>query len=74
MAALAWPTMLLSLSEVIDNAWSVAANKSRLAGKILADALISRAHGSRPITLVGYSGKLNYRFEILSPGEIYRCA
>ncbi|VDK67481.1 unnamed protein product [Litomosoides sigmodontis] len=47
VAAVAWPVALLSASSVIDNPWNV--------GEQLAEVLLSRAHGNRPITLIGFS-------------------
>ncbi|KAK0631710.1 hypothetical protein B0T14DRAFT_415419 [Immersiella caudata] len=50
-----WPVTLLSMASKIDNPFSLARNRSDKAGKILADALINRVQGERPVTLVGYS-------------------
>ncbi|KAL7620450.1 hypothetical protein AAE478_009445 [Parahypoxylon ruwenzoriense] len=50
-----WPIFLLSSASNIDNPFSLARNRSEKAGKILADALINRVQGERPVTLVGYS-------------------
>ncbi|VDM20318.1 unnamed protein product [Wuchereria bancrofti] len=49
VAAVAWPVALLSASSVIDNPWNVCV------GEQLAEVLLSRAHGNRPITLIGFS-------------------
>uniref|UniRef100_A0A0R3RQC3 DUF726 domain-containing protein n=1 Tax=Elaeophora elaphi TaxID=1147741 RepID=A0A0R3RQC3_9BILA len=49
VAAVAWPVALLSASSVIDNPWNVCV------GERLAEVLLSRAHGNRPITLIGFS-------------------
>jgi pimeloyl-ACP methyl ester carboxylesterase len=40
---------------VIDNPFSVAKSRSEKAGAVLADALINRCQGERPVTLIGYS-------------------
>lgn len=50
-----WPLALLKVSRVIDNPWSVASSRASKAGEVLADALINKAQGERPVTLVGYS-------------------
>ncbi|XP_034946233.1 transmembrane and coiled-coil domain-containing protein 4-like isoform X2 [Chelonus insularis] len=55
MSAIAWPTALLSMSSVIDNPWSVCCRRSSEVGKHLAHVLLSRQHGKRPVTLIGYS-------------------
>ena len=54
-SALAWPLWLTKLNYLIDNPWSNATERARAAGLILADVLIHRQMGVRPITLVGYS-------------------
>jgi hypothetical protein len=50
-----WPAHLLSVATSIDNPFSLAKNRSEKAGKILADALINKVQGERPVTLIGYS-------------------
>ncbi|KAL0936495.1 DUF726 domain protein [Colletotrichum truncatum] len=55
MAALTLPVVLTKLSYFIDNPWSVSQDRAWAAGLILADSLIDRNLGTRPITLVGYS-------------------
>ncbi|PMD59739.1 DUF726-domain-containing protein [Hyaloscypha bicolor E] len=50
-----WPVALLKVSKVVDNPFSVAKNRADKAGLILADALINKAQGERPVTLIGYS-------------------
>ncbi|KAI3625774.1 hypothetical protein CBS9595_001135 [Malassezia furfur] len=54
-SALAWPLWLTKLSYIIDNPWSNATERARAAGLILADVLMNRQLGVRPITLVGFS-------------------
>ncbi|KAL1623765.1 hypothetical protein SLS54_004226 [Diplodia seriata] len=55
LTAALWPIGLLKISRVVDNPFSVAKARSEMAGQVLADALINRAQGERPVTLVGYS-------------------
>jgi hypothetical protein len=50
-----WPLALLNASRVIDNPWSIANQRAQKAGEVLADALINKAQGERPVTLIGYS-------------------
>ncbi|CAM1504090.1 Fc.00g016810.m01.CDS01 [Cosmosporella sp. VM-42] len=54
LAAL-WPIQMLSTAANVDNPFSRAHNRSRKAGQILADALINKVQGERPVTLIGYS-------------------
>lgn len=55
LTAVLWPAYLLSTASNIDNPFNLARNRSEKAGRVLADALINRAQGERPVTLVGYS-------------------
>lgn len=55
LTALAWPLWLTKLGYLIDNPWSNALDRAQAAGLILADTLLKRQLGVRPITLVGYS-------------------
>ena len=55
MAAITWPVMLTKLAYLIDNPWTVSMDRADAAGLILADSLIDRNLGARPITLVGFS-------------------
>ncbi|KAF3764590.1 DUF726-domain-containing protein, partial [Cryphonectria parasitica EP155] len=50
-----WPVQILKLAASVDNPWNLAKNRSDKAGRILADALINKAQGERPVTLIGYS-------------------
>lgn len=49
-----WPLAVLKVSKVVDNPFSVAKNRADKAGLVLADALLNRAQGERPVCLVGY--------------------
>ncbi|BFZ53576.1 hypothetical protein PYCC9005_000603 [Savitreella phatthalungensis] len=55
MSALQWPLVLTKLSYLIDNPWSNSLDRAKAAGLILADTIVSRCMGARPISLVGYS-------------------
>lgn len=55
MASLQLPIVLTKLSYLIDNPWTVSCARAVSAGLILADSLIDRNLGVRPITLVGFS-------------------
>lgn len=55
MASLQLPLILTKLSYLIDNPWNVSLNRATAAGLILADSLISRNLGKRPVTLLGFS-------------------
>ncbi|KAM7224436.1 Protein of unknown function (DUF726) domain containing protein [Rhypophila decipiens] len=50
-----WPAYLLSAAAGVDNPFSLARNRSEKAGEILADAIINKVQGERPVTLIGYS-------------------
>ena len=54
-SAAAWPMSLIQIGRVIDNPFSIARKRADKAGEVLADALINKAQGERPVTLVGYS-------------------
>ncbi|PGH23505.1 hypothetical protein AJ80_02459 [Polytolypa hystricis UAMH7299] len=53
--AIMWPVGILKLSHIVDNPFSIAKTRADKAGAVLADALINRAQGERPVTLIGYS-------------------
>ena len=55
MASLQLPIVLSKLTYLIDNPWTVSMGRANAAGLILADSLIDRNLGLRPITLVGFS-------------------
>ena len=54
-SALMLPLAMLKISKLVDNPFSVAKSRADKAGEVLADALISKAQGERPVSLVGYS-------------------
>lgn len=55
MGALQLPIVLTKLAYLIDNPWNVSLVRANAAGLILADSIISRNLGKRPITLLGFS-------------------
>uniref|UniRef100_A0ABM0GJC9 Transmembrane and coiled-coil domain-containing protein 4-like n=1 Tax=Saccoglossus kowalevskii TaxID=10224 RepID=A0ABM0GJC9_SACKO len=55
LAALMWPATLLSVASVIDNPWGVAMQRSTEVGHQLADVIMSKQQGHRPVTLIGFS-------------------
>lgn len=55
MAGLSAPIMLAKLAYLIDNPWTVSLARADATGLILADSLLDRNLGVRPITLVGFS-------------------
>ncbi|KFA63017.1 hypothetical protein S40285_07238 [Stachybotrys chlorohalonatus IBT 40285] len=64
LSAAMWPLQLLSLASNVDTPFRHASNRSQKAGRLLADALINKVQGERPVTLVGYS---------LGAGVIHSC-
>lgn len=55
LAAAMAPIGLLKSGKFIDNPFTIALDRSDKAGKVLAHALIDKAQGERPVTLVGFS-------------------
>ncbi|KAJ1957505.1 Transmembrane and coiled-coil domain-containing protein 4 [Linderina pennispora] len=55
VGAFTWPLAILKVSQIIDTPWSVGLVRAKRAGKMMAEVLQKRAHGNRPVTLVGYS-------------------
>ncbi|KAI1460758.1 DUF726-domain-containing protein [Annulohypoxylon moriforme] len=49
-----WPVGIVKISKVIDNTWCVGMVRAEKAGNVLADILMNRLYGERPITLIGY--------------------
>ena len=46
---------LVGAASIIDNPWSMAIDRADKGGILLANALLERQHGHRPVTLVGWS-------------------
>lgn len=55
MGALQLPIVLSKLAYLIDNPWNVSLVRANAAGLILADSIMDRNLGKRPITLLGFS-------------------
>ena len=55
LSAVATPLAIVSVINSLDESWTVASAAADEAGLLLADALLSDAHGNRPVVLVGYS-------------------
>lgn len=55
MSAVMLPVGLVKLARIAANPFSVAISRADKAGEVLADALINKAQGERPVTLIGYS-------------------
>ncbi|OXV09946.1 hypothetical protein Egran_02294 [Elaphomyces granulatus] len=55
MNAVMLPLVLANVARVVDNPFSVAKARADKTGEVLADALIDRAQGERPVTLISYS-------------------
>ena len=51
-----WPYWLLASASVIDSACAMAIDRATKCGQLLAEALMSNAHGKRPVTLVYVMG------------------
>jgi hypothetical protein len=54
-AAVALPVSLLAMAANIDNPWTLACEKSKEAGELLANSIACGYYGARPVTLVGFS-------------------
>lgn len=55
MSAVFLPLGLTRLAKIAANPFNVAITRADKAGEVLADALINKAQGERPVTLIGYS-------------------
>lgn len=53
--AFAMPLTVMSCMDYVDNPWSLLVSRSNGAGEELADVLVERSYGNRPVTLFGYS-------------------
>ena len=50
-----WPLGLLEVARVVDNPFSVGKSRADKAGRVLAEVLLSKTQGERPVTLIGVS-------------------
>ncbi|KAK6043806.1 hypothetical protein COOONC_18689 [Cooperia oncophora] len=55
VSAVAWPVAIVSAASVLDNPWNVCVARAAEVGEHLAELLLSRSHGRRPISLIGFS-------------------
>jgi hypothetical protein len=55
VSALAWPITLLQAADMIDSTWTMACEKADRAGQLLAQVLMKKEHGHRPVVMVGFS-------------------
>ncbi|KAI9033365.1 hypothetical protein DFJ74DRAFT_652217 [Hyaloraphidium curvatum] len=60
-----WPLALLNAGSLIDNPWLNGMSLAEKAGKVLAEVLLARAQGQRPVSLVGASLGATVVFECL---------
>ncbi|KAI0885292.1 uncharacterized protein GGS22DRAFT_179834 [Annulohypoxylon maeteangense] len=59
-----WPVGIVRISKVVDNHWCIGMVRAEKAGNVLADILMNRLYGERPVTLVGFG---------LGARSIYAC-
>lgn len=52
--AVAIPRTIFRMADMIDNIWVIAMNSADQSGKLLAQSLLERKQGLRPVTLIGY--------------------
>ena len=55
LAALAIPLTVMMVATALDNPWTVVRARAKKVGRMLADTLVERVHGERPVTLIGVS-------------------
>ena len=71
MSAIQLPLILTKLAYLIDNPWNNSLDRAKAAGLLLADTLISRNLGMRPVSLAGFS--LGARVIYYCLVELSRC-
>jgi cytochrome b561 len=55
LGAVIVPLAFKKVSQLVDNPYRIAQQRAEKAGTILAEAIINKAQGERPLTLIGYS-------------------
>ena len=55
ITAVTWPAALMSAAGAIDNPWHVCTQRATETGKQLAEVILGREQGNRPVTLIGFS-------------------
>ncbi|OTB05328.1 hypothetical protein M426DRAFT_138399 [Hypoxylon sp. CI-4A] len=50
-----WPYSLMKISKIIDQPWTIGMTRAEKAGQVLADTIMNKMYGERPISLAGYS-------------------
>jgi hypothetical protein len=55
LSAAAWPLTMIGMTQVLSNPWSMVLDRAEKGGKLLAEVLIERVQGNRPVTLIGSS-------------------
>ncbi|KAG8530881.1 uncharacterized protein KY384_004238 [Bacidia gigantensis] len=55
LGGMTWPMALTKVARVVDNPFNLAKTRADKAGQVLADAIVNRVQGERPVTLIGYS-------------------
>lgn len=73
LMALAWPLAAIGMIGMIDNQWSLVSDRAEKCGKLLASALLEKAHGNRPVTLIGFSHGARLIFYALEEMAKYDC-
>ena len=65
-----WPVAVLNCATLIDSAFDVACIRAVRGGKLLANMILARLHGDRPVTLIGVAMGARLVFYCLL--ELYR--
>eukprot|EP00659_Diplonema_papillatum_P007706 gene7706-11835_t len=65
MASVAFPYYLIQAADIIDSTYLILNNKAKEAGGLLAQMLLEKAQGERPVTLIGVSLGANVVYHAL---------